>query len=79
MSEFVTVGCKVLGGGITLRTFEEVEGPLGIKNFPEKERFTLQSGSNQVPKEFFASWLAANSDNHLVKEGFIFHNMETKK
>jgi hypothetical protein len=78
MSEFVTVGCKVING-VVLRTFDEVKGPFETKSFVEKDRVTLDQGSNEVPKEFFSSWLEANSDNDLVRQGFIFHNMEKKK
>lgn len=75
MSEFAQVSSKI---GVVLRTFTEVEGPFGVKSFPEKDRFTLDRGTNDVPKEFFASWLEANFDSDLLKEGVITHNMENE-
>lgn len=70
MSEFVNVHCKV-SNGVVLRTFEKSEGPFGIISFLPKDSVTLNPGNNAVDSKFFDAWMEANSDNDLVKDGFI--------
>jgi len=70
MSEFAKVHCKV-PNGVVLRTYEKVEGPYETTSYFEKARVVLNGGDNNVDSEFFAEWMAANSDNDLVTNNFI--------
>jgi len=70
MSEFVTIHCGITNG-VILRTFKEVEGPFGTISYLPKDQMTLKAGRNHIPARFFREWLAANSDNDLVKNKFI--------
>ena len=58
--------------GISLRLFEMIEGPLGIKESRQKgETIDLNAGSHEVDDDFAKAWLEQNKDTDLVKRGVI--------
>lgn len=47
--------------GVVLRLYEEVAGPLGIKEHrPKGDAVTLRSGRNEVDDAFWNAWFETN-------------------
>ena len=71
MPKTVTVNCG-LPNGLTLRRFEMVDGPLGIKEAKFVDQITVGKGlTTGIDAAFYADWLAQNGDNEAVTGGHV--------
>lgn len=60
--------------GVVLRLYEEIAGPLGIKEYRPKRgapTVTLHPGHNEVDDAFWGAWAEANKASELLTSAVL--------